>query len=199
VHELLAFLGVALVVIVTPGQDTALTLRNTMAGGRAAGVRTAAGVVSGQAAWALAAAVGVAALLAASDLAFALVKYAGAAYLVYLGLTSLRSALRGAPAEQAGARTRRPWREGFVSNLGNPKMAAFFTSLLPQFADSFLGFAVLGLAFCAMTMAWLSVVASLAARASALLERGPVRRALDAVTGLALVGLGARLATTDVR
>ena len=197
--ELLAFLGVALIVIVTPGQDTALTLRNTIAGGRSAGVRTAAGVVCGQAVWALAAAVGVAALLAASDVAFTVVKYAGAAYLVYLGLSSLRSALRGGEAHRAGAGTRRPWREGLVSNLGNPKMAAFFTSLLPQFADSFLGFIALGLLFCSLTMAWLSACASLAARASALLERGTARRVLDAVTGVALVGLGARLAASDVR
>ena len=198
-HEPLAFLGVALLVIVTPGQDTALTLRNTVAGGRPAGVRTAAGVVCGQAVWALSAAVGVTALLAASDVAFDLVRYAGAAYLVYLGLAALRSAVRGGDWARGGGRTRRAWREGLLSNLGNPKMAAFFTSLLPQFADGFAGFLVLGLVFCSLTMAWLSACATLAARASALLERGPVRRAIEAVSGVALVGLGARLATTDVR
>jgi threonine/homoserine/homoserine lactone efflux protein len=164
---------VALVVIVTPGQDTALTLRT--------------------------AAVGVAALLAASDLAFTLVKYAGAAYLVYLGASALRSALRGGEWAKAGGGARNAWREGLVSNLGNPKMAAFFTSLLPQFADSFLGFIALGLVFCALTMVWLSAWAALAARASALLQRGAVRRTIEAVTGVALIGIGARLATTDVR
>jgi threonine/homoserine/homoserine lactone efflux protein len=80
--ELLAFVGVAAVVIVTPGQDTALTIRNTVLGGRGAGVRTAAGVVCGQAVWALAAAAGVAALVVASEPAFTAVKLAGAAYLV---------------------------------------------------------------------------------------------------------------------
>src|ERR687891_2250896 len=102
--ELLAFIGVAVVVIVTPGQDTALTIRNTLARGRAAGVRTAAGVVSGQAVWAIAASAGVAALLVASEPAFVALKFAGAAYLVYLGGQALVAAVRGrSGADRAGA------------------------------------------------------------------------------------------------
>src|SRR5215217_6294769 len=93
-NELLAFVGVAIVVIVTPGQDTALTIRNTLAGGRRAGVRTASGVVCGQAVWALAASAGIAALLVASEPAFVAVKLVGAAYLVYLGGQALLSAAR---------------------------------------------------------------------------------------------------------
>jgi threonine/homoserine/homoserine lactone efflux protein len=92
--EVLAFLGVAVVVIVTPGQDTALTVRNTLAGGRRAGVRTAMGVVAGQTVWVLAASAGVAALLVASEPAFVVVKLAGAAYLVYLGGQALLAAAR---------------------------------------------------------------------------------------------------------
>src|SRR6476619_7718654 len=93
--SLLAFLGVSALVIVTPGQDTALTIRTTLAGGRAAGIRTAAGVSLGQAAWALAAAAGVTALLRASEPAFLALRIAGAAYLVWLGLLALRSAVHG--------------------------------------------------------------------------------------------------------
>src|SRR5918992_2760749 len=103
--ELLAFLGVAVVVIVTPGQDTALTVRNTLAGGRRAGVRTAAGVVAGQAVWALAASAGLAALLVASEPAFVALKLAGAAYLIFLGAQSLLAAIRGRPRPHAGARS----------------------------------------------------------------------------------------------
>src|ERR687892_1291926 len=100
--ELLTFLGVAVVVIVTPGQDTALTVRNTLAGGRRAGVRTAIGVVSGQAVWALAASAGVAALLVASEPAFVALKVAGAAYLIFLGGQALLAAVkRGRPAAHA--------------------------------------------------------------------------------------------------
>src|ERR671939_645004 len=100
---LLAFAAVALVVIVTPGQDTALTIRNTLAGGRRAGIRTAAGVVCGQAVWALAASAGVAALLVASEPAFVALKLLGAAYLAYLGGQALLAAVRGRGAvDRAG-------------------------------------------------------------------------------------------------
>src|SRR5918911_4123189 len=94
-NELLAFFGVSALVIVTPGQDTALTIRNTLAGGRRAGVLTAAGVVSGQLTWAVATSAGIAALIAASEPAFLALKLAGAASLVYLGGHAVAAALRG--------------------------------------------------------------------------------------------------------
>jgi threonine/homoserine/homoserine lactone efflux protein len=196
-----AFLGVAALVIVTPGQDTALTIRNTLARGRRGGVQTAVGVALGQLVWALAASAGVAALLQASEPAFLALRLAGAAYLLYLGLEALWSAL----ARRAGAPPERPRRggspllQGLVSNLGNPKMAVFFTSLLPQFAGdrSFGVLLLLGAVFCAMTLAWLSAYALLVARAGALLRRSRLRRALDAATGAVLVALGLRVATAN--
>jgi threonine/homoserine/homoserine lactone efflux protein len=193
---LLAFLGVAIVVIITPGQDTALTVRNTLGGGRRAGVRTAVGVVMGQAVWALAASVGVAALLVASEPAFVALKVAGAAYLIFLGAQSLLAAVRRrAPAHAPRpAPAGRELRQGLLSNLANPKMAVFFTSLLPQFGDSFAVLLALGLLFCSLTLAWLSAYAFAVARAGDVLRRPRVRRAIDAVTGLALVALGLRLA-----
>lgn len=196
---MLAFVAVAVVVIVTPGQDTALTIRNTLVGGRAAGLRTACGVVCGQAVWALAASAGVAALIVASEPAFAALKLAGAAYLVWLGLRTLAGAVRGTGGSHASAagRDRHEMRQGFLSNLGNPKMAVFFTSLLPQFADSFAGLAALGLLFCTMTLIWLAAYATVIHRAGDTLRRPRVRATLDAVTGTALVALGIRLATTQ--
>ena len=196
--ELLAFIGVAAIVIVTPGQDTALTIRNTLAGGRRAGVRTAAGVVCGQAVWALAASVGAAALIVASEPAFTALKLAGAAYLCFLGAATLLAAVRGratAAHEPGAARDRHELRQGLLSNLGNPKMAVFFTSLLPQFGESFAALLGFGLGFCALTLAWLSAYAAVVARAGDVLRRPRVRRALDAVTGTALLALGVRLAT----
>src|SRR5687767_10984089 len=159
--ELLAFLGVAVVVIVTPGQDTALTVRNTLAGGRPAGLRTATGVVCGQAVWAVAASIGVAALLVASEPAFVALKLAGAAYLVYLGCRALLDAVRGrAHADRAAPAGRGPeLRQGLLSNLANPKMAVFFSSLLPQFGETFGALLALGLVFCALTMLWLCLYA----------------------------------------
>src|SRR5436190_7354033 len=141
--HLAAFLAVSAVVIVAPGQDTALTIRNSLLGGRSAGIGTAAGVALGQATWAIAASVGVTALLRASEPAFVALRLAGAAYLVLLGLRSLVDVVRGHshPARghehSARLRPRKAWRQGVISNLGNPKMAIFFTSLLPQFGPSF--------------------------------------------------------------
>jgi threonine/homoserine/homoserine lactone efflux protein len=193
--ELAAFFAISALVIVTPGQDTALTIRNALFGGRRAGVLTALGVSSGQAVWALAASVGVAALIVAFEPAFIALKLAGAAFLVYLGMQALYAAIRGHSAEPRNARQYSPYRQGVISNLGNPKMAVFFTSLLPQFGSSFSGLIALGLVFCTMTFVWLTAYAFAVAKAGDLLRRPAVKRAFDAVLGAVLVALGLRLAT----
>ena len=195
--QLAAFLGVSAVVIVTPGQDTALTVRNTLLGGRRGGVATAAGVVSGQLVWALAASAGLSAVLLASAPLFTAIRLAGAAYLVLLGAQALAAAVRGDRRSDAESEPRRraPYRQGVLSNLGNPKMAVFFTSLLPQFGSSFAAMLALGLVFATLTLVWLSAYAVAVAKATNFLQRSWVRRALDAVTGLVLVALGLRVAT----
>ena len=194
--QLAAFLGVSAVVIVTPGQDTALTVRNTLLGGRRGGVVTAAGVVSGQLVWALAASAGLSAVLLASAPLFTAIRLAGAAYLVLLGAQALAAAVRGDRRSDAESEPRRraPYRQGVLSNLGNPKMAVFFTSLLPQFGASFAAMFALGVLFASLTLTWLSLYAVAVAKAAGFLHRSPVRRALDAVTGFALVALGVRVA-----
>jgi threonine/homoserine/homoserine lactone efflux protein len=194
-----AFLAISVVVIVTPGQDTALTIRNALLGGRGAGVFTALGVAGGQAVWALAASGGLAALIVAFEPAFVALKLAGAAFLVYLGVHALLRALRGRveelPDRRSGLSSRLALRQGLLSNLGNPKMAVFFTSLLPQFGSSFAALLALGLVFCAMTLVWLSAYAVAVAKAGDALRRPVIRRAFDAVLGAVLVALGIRLAT----
>jgi threonine/homoserine/homoserine lactone efflux protein len=198
VAELLAFVGVAALVIVTPGQDTALTIRNTLVGGRRSGLATALGVAGGQAVWTIAASAGVAALIVASEPAFIALKFAGAAYLVALGLQTLRGAVRERAPQPEPVVRGSALRQGLLSNLANPKMAVFFTSLLPQFAPAdgpaFPVLLAFGLLFCAMTFAWLCAYATAVSRARNLLARPRVRRTLDAVMGTALVALGARLA-----
>jgi len=187
------------VVIVTPGQDTALTIRNTLRGGRRDGVCTALGVVTGQCAWAVATSAGLAALLVASEPAFHALRWFGAAYLAYLGLQSLYRAVRRTEASVSEPRTRtRPYRQGFISNLGNPKMAIFFSSLLPQFVragpDAAWAMVGLGLVFVTMTLVWLSAYAAVVARAGDVLRRPRVRRAVDATMGAILIAFGGRLA-----
>jgi threonine/homoserine/homoserine lactone efflux protein len=199
---------VAILVIVTPGPDTALTIRNTLLGGRAGGVSTAFGVVTGQAVWAITTSAGVAALLLASEPAFTAVKLVGAAYLIFLGTQALLAAFRsrgsGARPDAGPRRALAPaaaYREGVISNLGNPKMAAFFPSLLPQFAPggeaSFWGLLLLGLLFCTLTLVWLTGYAFAVAKAGDFLRRPRIRRAIEGVTGAVLVALGVRLATTQ--
>jgi len=205
-HDFLAFVGVSIVVIVTPGQDTALTIRNTLSGGRIGGIATAAGVATGQAIWALATSVGIAALIVASEPLFLALKFAGAAYLLYLGGRALLTAVQGdrhaAPAAgrgRASVRPRIPFRQGVVSNLGNPKMAVFFTSLLPQFVTgnaSFGSLLLLGLVFCTMTFVWLTVYALAVARLGAFLRRPLIRRIMDAVMGAVFIYLGVRVASS---
>ena len=195
----LAFLGVSLLVICTPGQDTALTIRNTLAGGRSAGVATAFGVSAGQATWTVATAAGLAVVLMASAPLFLAVRLAGAAYLVYLGLRSLlnvrlphRPAPRGAPP-QAG---KTAFVQGFLSNLSNAKMVAFFISLLPPFAGphpSLVLLLALGLNFCLLTLAWLVGYAVAVEKMGRWLRGTAARRALDAALGAVLVALGLRV------
>jgi threonine/homoserine/homoserine lactone efflux protein len=176
-------------------RDSALTIRNTLLGGRRAGSFTALGVSAGQAVWAAATSVGLAALLVASEPAFVALKLAGAAYLVFLGTQALWRALRGRRyRSSAGAgialRPAVAFRQGMVSNLGNPKMAVFFTSLLPQFAPgqaSFVSLLLLGLLFCALTLVWLTTYAAAVARAGDILRRSAFRRALDGALGAVLV------------
>jgi len=202
----LPFLAVSALVIMTPGPDTALTIRNVLLGGRRGGFFTALGVSAGQATWAMATAAGVAALLAASRPVFLAVKFAGAAYLLFLGATILWAALRprgtargtAVPRATTPLSARAAFRHGVISNLANPKMAVYFTAVLPQVVgtsrDSFPALAGFGIGFSLLTFAWLSLYSVAVAWAGAVLLRPRVRRALEATTGAVLIALGVRVA-----
>ncbi|HXD67653.1 MAG TPA: LysE family translocator [Solirubrobacteraceae bacterium] len=203
--HLLVFIGVAAIVIVIPGPDTAVVTKNVLIHGRRAGFGTSLGVGAGISVWTIAAAVGVASLVRASEVAFTVLKLVGALYLIWLGIQALRAARSQTGEEQMT----RPWsgsalgvragfRQGFLSDLANPKIGIFFTSLLPQFVSSgrpvLLPFLVLGAIFVAMTVVWLLAYTVAAARAAQMLMRPRVRATLDRVTGVVLIGLGLRLA-----
>ncbi len=203
-EQYLAFLGVSLLVICTPGQDTALTIRNTLRGGRPGGAATALGVSAGQATWTVATSAGLAVILMASGPLFLAVRLAGAAYLIYLGVRSLLKAASyvdsnlglSSPAQPRLSPAAEFW-QGLISNLSNAKMVAFFVSLLPPFAGphpSFVVLLALGLNFSLLTLAWLVGYTFAVDRVSRLLSRASIRRGLDAVLGTVLVGLGLRLA-----
>ena len=201
----LAFLSLAAIVIITPGPDTAITIRNTLFAGRTGGMMTALGIASGQAIWALATSAGIVAILLASEPLFLAIKYAGAAYLIFLGLQALREAIR--PSAAAATGEERPtrtlsavaaFRQGVISDLGNPKMAVFFASLLPQFVPAenatFISFFFLGLIFALMTLAWLILYAIVVSKIGDVLRRPAVRRWIEGVTGSVLIALGVRVA-----
>jgi threonine/homoserine/homoserine lactone efflux protein len=192
--HVLPFLAVSAIVVVTPGVDMALVTKNALLHGRAAARATALGVNLGIFLWTLAAALGLAAVIAASSAAFTAIKLAGALYLVYLGVRALLGSHETVTVVAGGS----AFRQGLASNLLNPKIAVFFTSLLPQFVDSAhtspQDLLLLGLLFNCMGVLWLLTYAELAARGRDVLRRPRIKRALDRLTGVALVGLGVRLA-----
>lgn len=193
-QQFLAFVPVAIALSISPGPDMALVLRNTVRGGRGDGYRTVGGIAVGLVVWATASALGVAAVLSASATVFTALKLAGAVYLVYLGVQSLRSLRRGDAPEVAAKPSGSPFRQGLVTNLLNPKLAVLFTTLLPQFVshgDPAAKPALLAAEFIAIGLTWLCFYT---AAVGALAHNRIFRRVTEAVSGVVLIALGARLA-----
>ncbi|MBL1076635.1 LysE family translocator [Nocardia sp. 2] len=186
----------------SPGPDFVIVVRNAAISGRRAGIACAAGIALGVFGWAVVTAIGVAGLLAASAMAYTVVKLVGAGYLAYLGVRALLAARRGdyADAEALGPKQRGPlaaFRQGLLTNLLNPKCAVFFIALVPQFlpADpSLLGTAELGLVATTVTLTWFAILAVGIGALRHVFTRRRVRRALDAVMGSLMVALGLRIA-----
>jgi RhtB (resistance to homoserine/threonine) family protein len=202
---LVTYTVVAALLTITPGADTMLVVRNVIARGRRDGFATTAGICSGLFVHATCSALGLSLILARSAAAFGIVKLAGAAYLAWLGVQSLRRAagvlsgpvVAGDPAPRASA-PRRSLREGFFTNLLNPKVAVFYLAFLPQFVvpgDSvLLTFLLLAAIHAGLGVVWLGTLAALLEGARAWFTRPGVRRALEGISGAVLMGLGVRLA-----
>lgn len=205
---LLPYLLTVLLMTVTPGPDTVLVIRSGLARGRWAALLTAAGCASGLLVWGLAAGLGITGLAAASQVAYTALRLGGAVYLGALGCLLLWHAARRDPQAVPAAAPRSWFRgdsfaQGLVNNLLNPKAAAFFTALLPQFvpmgAPMLHETVLLATIAAAASMTGLSVYGLLASGAGSLLRHPRVQRILDASTGLVLVGLGVRLALDRAR
>jgi threonine/homoserine/homoserine lactone efflux protein len=202
---LLSFAVVATALTVTPGLDTALVLRAALTRSRREAAATAAGIVAGLFVWGVVAAVGVSALLTASELAYDLLRYAGAAYLVWFGVQLLLRALRhgpaaGGPVDEAVASAWRAVRTGLATNLLNPKVGAFYVALLPQFlpvgSEPLLVGLLLAGVHALLSVIWFTLLIVMAALLSRWLRRPATVRAIDGVTGATLLGFGVRLALT---
>ncbi|MFI1203574.1 LysE family translocator [Streptomyces sp. NPDC020883] len=200
----------ALLVTMVPGPDTLLVLRNCMRGGRFLGIATALGAAAGSLAWALTAAVGLAAVLQRWEVAFAAIRLAGAAYLIFLGVQSLWAYRRGTggrpevPRESTGAAptTGRGFRQGLLSCLLNPKVGIFFVAVVPQFLPSgrsaLSATLVLGIIDAVIAALWLMLVAVFAARMLSWLRRPRVNTALERTAAGVLVALGVGTAAETV-
>jgi threonine/homoserine/homoserine lactone efflux protein len=197
----------AIVVIIAPGPDFALTVTNTLRGGRPAGMLTSLGIASSNVIQGTAAALGLGALIVQSQLAFNVIRWAGVAYLAYLGIQTLRSAIRGryslsdtpgADVDSAAPRWLR-YQQGFLSNITNPKVLTLYLSVLPQFlggaSASVPTALLLAYSHAFFGFLWLVVLVVFLHQIRTFLRRRPVLRALDGATGLAMLGFSAKLAT----
>jgi len=205
--RLLAWVALSALLIATPGPDTALIIRNALAGGPRASTMSALGVAVGILAWAAAATLGVGVLLERSSTAFTILKLAGAVYLCYLGVRSLSSPpsgeLRPHPTDSAGegrytrVDDRTAWGQGLFSNLLNPKTGAFFVTVMPQFTipgDPAIRLVVMVAAFELMLLVWLIAYGHVVSRVGRSGLGARVRQVITKLTGIVLIGLGARLA-----
>jgi threonine/homoserine/homoserine lactone efflux protein len=201
----LAWLAVAIVLIITPGPDTALIIRNALRVGARSASLSAVGVGVGSAAWAAASVVGVAALLETSDVAFTVFKLGGAAYLIYLGLRTLAGTFRSAgdatkdspAATPAGMSAWTAFVQGVLNNLLNPKAGAIFATVMPQFiepGDSTGRLVLMVACYDAIVIAWLCAYALVVSRARRSGAGDRLRKGLERVTGTVMIGLGVRLA-----
>ncbi|WP_030208454.1 LysE family translocator [Streptomyces sp. NRRL S-87] len=206
-----SFAVVAGLLTLVPGLDTALVLRSAATHGRAHAFATALGINTGALLWGAAAACGATALLTASQTAYTVLRIAGAAYLLWMGVGMLRALRREAgPAElrpeRPAARLSGSYRRGLTTNLLNPKIGVFYMAVLPQFVPEGTPHLAMGLVLAlvhdAEGMAWFTLLILGAEGVRALLRRARVsgraaRRSLDAVTGSVLIGLGVELALSD--
>ncbi|MFD2467807.1 LysE family translocator [Amycolatopsis silviterrae] len=199
VIQFLAAAGVLALLTVVPGPDMAVVTKRAIGSGWQDGLRTVGGITAGLLVWGVLTVVGLAAVLAASATAYTVVKLAGAVFLLVLGVQALLHS-RKRPAESGTKTSGSPWRTGLISNLFNPKIAVFYTGLLPALAPSGLppqvGMALLVLIHAALTLAWLGGYVLLLAKARAFFEKPAVRRAMNRITGVVLIGFGVKVAAS---
>lgn len=201
-HLLAAFALTTIIAMITPGPDMLFVLGCGMRGGPRAGLLATAGVATSEVVHVAVAAAGLAALFAAVPVAFTVVRVAGAAYLIYLGVQIIRhrNDRQGDVPVGGGMSGRRAYLTGLTTNLLNPKMVTFTIAFLPQFIDPQLGrvwlqFAILGALLVAMEFLVDGTVGVFAGRIGTWLRsRHAVRRRIDTATGGIFIGLGARLA-----
>jgi threonine/homoserine/homoserine lactone efflux protein len=199
---LLSFTVASVLIVLLPGPDSLVVIRGLVRGGRRGGVLTAAGVLSGLLLWVTATALGISALLRASEVGYDVLKVVGACYLVWLGVRSLVALRRTKEASLAVDRVealRSGFWAGFLTDILNPKVGVFFVSFLPGFvpAGESVGWVTFGfgLWYAVLTAVYFAALVAISTTVATWMGTTHIRRRLDALTGLVLVGFGLRLAT----
>lgn len=197
----LPFFAASVLVILIPGPDTLVVLRNALVAGRKSAARTALGVLTGLSVWVIAAAFGVTAILRASHDGYLVLRIAGAVYLTYFGVQALRSRALGEPVDVAGTRKSlvgRGYRAGLMTDLLNPKVGVFFITFMPAFIPRGAPVAAatfgMGAAFVVLTGLYFAIMLAFVQRLLVWLRNERQRRRLNRATGLVLIGFGVRLA-----
>ncbi|MFD6210107.1 LysE family translocator [Peribacillus sp. NPDC060253] len=200
----LLFIFTAILIIIMPGPGFALVTKNTLSHGREGGIKTVLGTVSGMIIHTLMATLGLSAILMKSAMLFSIIKYAGAAYLIYLAIKSIKNALskKAITSDIEGIKTNvggtaKSFRQGFITSIFNPKTTVFFLTFLPQFIldnqSHFFQFLLFGLTFTSLTGIWYLLYIVLIRQLRMYLKRESVNRAIEGITGTVLLVFGARL------
>lgn len=193
------FAFASVLIVLLPGPDTLVVVRSMVRGGRSRGVSTALGVLAGLVVWVAVAALGLTALLRASEVGYTVLRFAGAAYLLHLGVQSLRARSAADAPDARGGVLGTGFAAGLLTDLLNPKVGVFFVTFLPGFVPAGWSVGVASLLFgaiyVALTALYFAVLLGLASRVTRWMSTPRVRRRLDLLTGGVLVAFGVRLAT----
>ncbi|WP_310177059.1 LysE family translocator [Neobacillus niacini] len=204
-HNFYLFIIMCMVLIILPGPDTAIATKNTLTIGKKGGLRTVWGTCCALMIHTTAAVVGLSAIIVKSAMVFSMFKFVGAIYLFYLGvktLWSLKNKKTNEIIPKKSYQGRSCFKQGFLTNLLNPKVAVFFLTFLPQFVDgssnTFLPFLLMGITYTVLTIIWFLFYISLINQISAFIKKPSVNKAMEGVTGLVLIGFGLKLALEKV-
>ncbi|AXK18287.1 LysE family translocator [Bacillus toyonensis] len=204
IENYLLFIIMSICLIILPGPDTAMATKNTLVAGKMGGVKTVFGTCVALLIHTLAAVIGLSALIVKSALLFSIFKYVGALYLIYIGIKALLAVKNkeGVNTNDVSINNDKEhtscFRQGFLTNLLNPKIAVFFLTFLPQFLNpshnTFIQLLVMGLTYLVLTIIWFAFYIFLIDKISAFMKKPKTQRYIQGLTGIVLIGFGIKLA-----
>ncbi|AWD68650.1 LysE family translocator [Priestia megaterium] len=200
------FVITCIFLIILPGPDTAIMTKNTLTGGKKGGFKTMLGICCALSIHTLTAIAGLSAIIAKSALLFSIFKYIGAVYLIYLGIKSLwtlRNQETTDTVVESKYKNKSSFKQGFLTNLLNPKIAVFFLTFLPQFVNperhTFMPFLILGITYIVLTVVWYLFYIYLLNQISAFMKKPKTQKVIEGITGTILIGFGIKLALEKAR